>query len=59
MSNSKFFGIIVLNGNSQLVEYKEGAEETAAAILEYKNNFYTYLFTDKGEYSSFLAVYED
>ena len=58
MSNSKFFGIIVLNGNSQLVDAKYGAEETAAAILEYKDNFHSYLFTDKGEYNKFLAVYE-
>ena len=59
MSNSKFFGIIVLNGNSQLVGNKEGAEDVSRAILSYKDNYHSYLFTSKTEYKRVLVVYTE
>ena len=58
MITSKFFGIIVLSGDSNLVDAQTGAENTASSILYYKDNYHSYLFTDKSEYERMLAIFE-
>lgn len=58
MTTSKFFGIIVLSGNSQLVDAQTGAENTARSIVYYKDNYHSYLFTDKLHYEKTLSIFQ-